>query len=142
MKRWPFDVVNDGGKPKYRVRYNKGKSKTFFPEQIIAMLLNKMKETAEAHLGATVADAVISVPANFSLSQRQIVKDAGTIAGLNILRLVNDTTSAAIACRLDKKVRPFSSPSTFVAELRTPHWTEKSKILRILSHGMDWWPQA
>ena len=110
MKRWPFYVVNDGGKPKYQVQF-RGKMEIFYPEQIIAILLKKMKETAEAHLGVTITDAVIAVPANFNVSQRQAVKDAGTISGLNVLRVANDMTSAAVAFGLDKKVfLPFSSP--------------------------------
>ncbi|XP_022098472.1 heat shock cognate 71 kDa protein-like [Acanthaster planci] len=100
---WPFAVVDDATKPKIQVEY-KGKTKTFHPEEIIAMLLVKMKQTAEAYLGQTVTDAVISVPAFFSDSQRQATKDAGAIAGLNVLRLINEPTAAALAYGLDKKV--------------------------------------
>jgi L1 cell adhesion molecule like protein len=103
MKHWPFDVNNDGGKPKLRVDY-KGESKTFFPEEVSSMVLTKMKETAEAYLGKTVTDAVVTVPAYFNDSQRQATKDAGTIAGLNVLRIINEPTAAAIAYGLDKKV--------------------------------------
>jgi len=103
MKHWPFDVVSDGGKPKIQVEY-KGETKTFFPEEISSMVLLKMKETAEAYLGKSVANAVVTVPAYFNDSQRQATKDAGTIAGLNVLRIINEPTAAAIAYGLDKKV--------------------------------------
>jgi len=102
MKHWPFEVVSDGGKPKLSVEY-KGETKTFFPEEISSMVLTKMKETAEAYLGKTVTDAVVTVPAYFNDSQRQATKDAGTIAGLNVLRIINEPTAAAIAYGLDKK---------------------------------------
>jgi len=102
-KLWPFDVVNDGGKPKIKVQY-KGEDKTFFPEEVSSMVLTKMKETAEAFLGKTITDAVVTVPAYFNDSQRQATKDAGTIAGLNVLRIINEPTAAAIAYGLDKKV--------------------------------------
>ncbi|KAL7632904.1 UNVERIFIED_CONTAM: hypothetical protein RMT77_011813 [Armadillidium vulgare] len=103
MKHWPFNVINEGGKPKIRVDY-KGEAKTFFPEEISSMVLIKMKETAEAYLGKPVKDAVITVPAYFNDSQRQATKDAGTISGVNVLRIINEPTAAAIAYGLDKKV--------------------------------------
>ena len=103
MKHWPFDVISDGGKPKIQVEY-KNETKTFFPEEISSMVLLKMKETAEAYLGKAVANAVVTVPAYFNDSQRQATKDAGTIAGLNVLRIINEPTAAAIAYGLDKKV--------------------------------------
>ena len=96
MKYWPFKVVSDGGKPKIQVDY-KGESKTFSPEEVSSMVLVKMKETAEAYLGQKVTDAVITVPAYFNDSQRQATKDAGTISGLNVLRIINEPTAAAIA---------------------------------------------
>jgi heat shock protein 1/8 len=102
MKHWPFEVISDGGKPKLQVDY-KGEAKTFFPEEISSMVLTKMKETAEAYLGKTVTDAVVTVPAYFNDSQRQATKDAGIIAGLNVLRIINEPTAAAIAYGLDKK---------------------------------------
>ncbi|XP_071572901.1 heat shock 70 kDa protein cognate 4-like [Temnothorax nylanderi] len=102
MKHWPFTVVSDGGKLKIEVSY-KGEMKTFFPEEVSSMVLTKMKETAEAYLGKTITNAVITVPAYFNDSQRQATKDAGVIAGLNVLRIVNEPTAAAIAYDLDKK---------------------------------------
>lgn len=103
MKHWPFEVANDGGKPKIVVEY-KNEKKTFYPEEISSMVLVKMKEIAEAYLGKTVTDAVVTVPAYFNDSQRQATKDAGTISGLNVLRIINEPTAAAIAYGLDKKV--------------------------------------
>ena len=102
MKHWPFKVVNVGGKPKLEVEY-KNEVKQFTPEEISAMVLTKMKETAEAYLGYKVKDAVVTVPAYFNDSQRQATKDAGVIAGLNITRIINEPTAAAIAYGLDKK---------------------------------------
>ena len=104
MKHWPFKVISDSGKPKLQVEY-KYESKNFTPEEISSMVLTKMKETAEAHLGQQVKDAVITVPAYFNDSQRQATKDAGVIAGLNVLRIINEPTAAAIAYGLDKKKR-------------------------------------
>ncbi|XP_066969945.1 heat shock 70 kDa protein cognate 4-like [Macrobrachium rosenbergii] len=103
MKHWPFTVVSEGGKPKMKVEF-KGETKTFNPEEISSMVLTKMKETAEAYLGKTVKDAVITVPAYFNDSQRQATKDAGAVAGLSVLRIINEPTAAAIAYGLDKKV--------------------------------------
>lgn len=103
MKHWSFQVINENSKPKIKVEY-KGEKKTFFPEEISSMVLFKMKETAEAFLGQPVTDAVVTVPAYFNDSQRQATKDAGTIAGLNVLRIINEPTAAAIAYGLDKKV--------------------------------------
>jgi heat shock protein 1/8 len=102
MKHWPFKVINEATKPKIQVEY-KSETKSFFPEEISAMVLVKMKETAEAFLGKTVKDAVVTVPAYFNDSQRQATKDAGTISGLNVLRIINEPTAAAIAYGLDKK---------------------------------------
>ena len=96
MKHWPFKVISEGGKPKIQVEF-KGETKNFFPEEISAMVLVKMKETAEAYLGHDVSEAVITVPAYFNDSQRQATKDAGTIAGLNVKRIINEPTAAAIA---------------------------------------------
>ena len=102
MKHWPFKVINSSGKPKLQVEF-KNEDKQFTPEEISAMVLTKMKETAEAYLGHKVTDAVVTVPAYFNDSQRQATKDAGVIAGLNITRIINEPTAAAIAYGLDKK---------------------------------------
>jgi len=103
IKLWPFKVIKDSGnKPKMEVEY-KCETKNFTPEEISAMVLIKMKEIAEAHLGHNVNDAVVTVPAYFNDSQRQATKDAGVIAGLNVLRIINEPTAAAIAYGLDKK---------------------------------------
>jgi len=102
MKHWPFTVVDNATKPKLQVEYQ-NETKTFTPEEISAMILTKMKETAEAYLGQDVKDAVITVPAYFNDSQRQATKDAGVISGLNVLRIINEPTAAAIAYGLDKK---------------------------------------
>ncbi|CAH0714027.1 unnamed protein product, partial [Brenthis ino] len=104
LKHWPFKVVNEGGKPKIQITY-KGKSKLFAPEEVSSMVLIKMKETAESYLGTSVSKAVITVPAYFNDSQRQATKDAGTIAGLNILRIINEPTAAALAYGLDKNLK-------------------------------------
>jgi len=95
-KHWPFDIIDEGGRPKIQVEH-KGQTKKFFAEEISSMILGKMKETAEAYLGKTVSDAVVTVPAYFNDSQRQATKDAGVIAGLNVLRIINEPTAAAIA---------------------------------------------
>ena len=101
LKHLSYDVVNKDNKPVIEVEY-KGETKTFSPEEIGAMILGKMKEVAEAFLGETVTDAVITVPAYFNDSQRQATKDAGAIAGLNVLRIINEPTAASIAYGLDK----------------------------------------
>jgi heat shock protein 1/8 len=103
MKHWPFTVINENTKPKIQIEA-KGETKQFFPEEISAMVLIKMKEIAEAYLGVKVSDAVITVPAYFNDSQRQATKDAGSISGMNVLRIINEPTAAAIAYGLDKKV--------------------------------------
>jgi L1 cell adhesion molecule like protein len=103
VKLWPFKVESGAGdKPMIVVDYM-GETKKFHPEEISSMILLKMKETAEAYLGGTVKDAVVTVPAYFNDSQRQATKDAGTISGLNVLRIINEPTAAAIAYGLDKK---------------------------------------
>lgn len=103
MKLWPFKVIaGPADKPMIEVQFM-GEAKKFHPEEISAMILVKMKETAEAYLGQKVTDAVITVPAYFNDSQRQATKDAGTISGLNVLRIINEPTAAAIAYGLDKK---------------------------------------
>lgn len=104
IKHWPFTVINDGGKPKIQVEF-KGEKKNFSPEEISSMVLTKMREIAEAYLGGSVRDAVITVPAYFNDSQRQATKDAGAIAGLNVLRIINEPTAAALAYGLDKNLK-------------------------------------
>ncbi|OQR81475.1 heat shock 70 kDa protein [Thraustotheca clavata] len=103
IKHWPFKVTPGAGdKPQITVEF-KGETKTFQPEEISSMVLIKMKEVAEAFIGTAVNNAVITVPAYFNDSQRQATKDAGAIAGLNVLRIINEPTAAAIAYGLDKK---------------------------------------
>ncbi|EER15257.1 heat shock protein 70 precursor, putative [Perkinsus marinus ATCC 50983] len=101
-KLLPYKIVNKNDKPIIEVE-TKGEEKYFNPEEISAMVLGKMKETAENYLGSEVKNAVITVPAYFNDAQRQATKDAGTIAGLNVLRIINEPTAAAIAYGLDKK---------------------------------------
>jgi L1 cell adhesion molecule like protein len=101
MKHWPFKVVSTDGKPQIQVQYM-GATKIFAPEEISSMVLIKMKETAEAFLGKTVKKAVITVPAYFNDSQRQATKDAGAISGMDVLRIINEPTAAAIAYGLNK----------------------------------------
>ena len=101
MKHFSFQVVDRNNKPKIKVNY-KNEDKEFTPEEISAMVLTKMKQTAEAYLGQPVKNAVITVPAYFNDSQRQATKDAGIISGLNVLRIINEPTAAAIAYGLDK----------------------------------------
>jgi heat shock protein 1/8 len=103
MKHWPFKVVpGKSNQPMIQVNYN-DEEKIFSPEEISSMILIKMKEIAESYLGKEVKNAVITVPAYFNDSQRQSTKDAGLIAGLNVLRIINEPTAAAIAYGLDKK---------------------------------------
>lgn len=102
IQHWPFEVIEDSsGKPKFRVEW-KGETQEFLPEEISAAVLTKMKHTAEAYLGQPVKEAVITVPAYFNDSQRQATKDAGAIAGLNVLRIINEPTAAALAYGLDR----------------------------------------
>ncbi|KAI9305150.1 hsp71-like protein [Cunninghamella echinulata] len=102
MKHWSFKVVEKDTKPVIEVQH-KGELKQLTPEEISSMILTKMRETAEAYLGHPVKDAVITVPAYFNDAQRQATKDAGLIAGLNVLRIINEPTAAAIAYGLDKQ---------------------------------------
>jgi len=102
IKHFSYKVVNDIDAPKIEVEF-RGETKQYYPEEIGAMILTKMKEIAEAYVGEKVTDAVITVPAYFNDSQRTATKDAGAIAGLNVLRIINEPTAAAIAYGLDKK---------------------------------------
>ena len=101
IKHFPFKVIDKSNKPIIQAQY-KGELKDFQPEEISSMVLVKMKETAEAYLGQNVDSAVITVPAYFNDAQRQSTKDAGAIAGLNVLRIINEPTAAAIAYGLDQ----------------------------------------
>ncbi|TYJ03002.1 hypothetical protein E1A91_A13G268700v1 [Gossypium mustelinum] len=117
MKHWPFKVVaGPGDKPMIVVNY-KGEEKQFAPEEISSMVLVKMKEVAEAYMGQTVKNAVITVPAYFNDSQRQATKDAGSISGLNILRIINEPTAAAIAYGLDKKASRSGEKNVLIFDL-------------------------
>ena len=102
-KQWPFKVVNAAGKPKIKVEF-RNEEKQFTPEEVSSMVLTKMKETAEAYLGQSIRDAVVTVPAYFNDAQRQATKDAGHIAGLNVMRIVNEPTAAALAYGLEKNL--------------------------------------
>merc|ERR1711988_1573655 len=102
MKLLPFEIVEKTGKPMIKVQV-KGEAKTMAPEEVSSMVLTKMKETAENYLGKEVKHAVITVPAYFNGAQRQATKDAGTISGMNVLRIINEPTAAAIAYGLDKR---------------------------------------
>ena len=103
LRHFPYDVIDDGnGRPQIIVETKDGQKK-FYPEEISAMVLQKMKAVAESYLGKSVKDAVVTVPAYFNDAQRQATKDAGVIAGLNIVRIINEPTAAAIAYGLDKK---------------------------------------
>jgi len=104
MKLWPFKVVRDGNKPMIQVQF-KGETKKFSPEEISSFVLTKMRQIAEAYLGKECKNAVVTVPAYFNDAQRQATKDAGTIAGLNVLRIINEPTAAAIAYGLGKKAQ-------------------------------------
>jgi len=102
MKLWPFKVIpGKDSKPMIAVSY-KGEDKQFTAEEMSAMVLAKMKQLAEAYLGSQVKNAVVTVPAYFNDSQRQATKDAGIIAGLNVMRILNEPTAAAIAYGLHK----------------------------------------
>jgi len=102
LKHFSYNVIDKNNKPVIEVEY-KNETKHFTPEEISSMILYKMKEIGEAYIGESVTDAVITVPAYFNDSQRQATKDAGVIAGLNVLRIINEPTAAAIAYGLDKK---------------------------------------
>ncbi|KAK6795600.1 hypothetical protein RDI58_009054 [Solanum bulbocastanum] len=117
MKHWPFKVVpGPGEKPMIVVQY-KGEEKQFSPEEISSMVLTKMKEVAEAFLGTTVKNAVVTVPAYFNDSQRQATKDAGAISGLNVMRIINEPTAAAIAYGLDKKSSSSGEKNVLIFDL-------------------------
>ncbi|KAI3807862.1 hypothetical protein L1987_23798 [Smallanthus sonchifolius] len=106
IESWPFKVIEGCSDMPMIVLEHMGANKEFSPEEISSMILKNLKEAAEAYLGTTVRDAVITVPAYFSDKQRQATKDAGTLAGLNVMRLINEPTTAAIAYGLDKSADP------------------------------------
>merc|ERR1711912_125398 len=101
-KLFPFELVDKDGKPYVRVDVS-GEKKTFAPEEVSAMILGKMRSIAEGFLGKDVKNAVVTVPAYFNDAQRASTKDAGTISGMNVLRIINEPTAAAIAYGLDKQ---------------------------------------
>eukprot|EP00253_Pinus_taeda_P022780 PITA_22780 len=116
-KLWPFKVISGvGDKPSIVVTY-KGEEKHFAAEEISSMVLTKMKEIAEAYLGTTVKNAVVTVPAYFNDSQRQATKDAGAISGLNVVRIINEPTAAAIAYGLDKKASSSGEKNVLIFDL-------------------------
>ncbi|KAK2666006.1 hypothetical protein Ddye_004580 [Dipteronia dyeriana] len=117
IKLWPFKVIpGPGDKPMIVVNYE-GKEKQFAAEEISSMVLIKMREIAEAFLGATVKNAVITVPAYFNDSQRQATKDAGVVAGLNVMHIINEPTAAAIAYGLDKKATSVGEKNVLIFDL-------------------------
>ncbi|XP_051147845.1 heat shock 70 kDa protein-like [Andrographis paniculata] len=117
MKHWPFKVIPGAGdKPMIQVQY-KGEEKLFSPEEISSMVLTKMKEVAEAFLGGEVKNAVVTVPAYFNDSQRQATKDAGAISGMNVMRIINEPTAAAIAYGLDKKASRSGEKNVLIFDL-------------------------
>jgi len=117
MKHWPFKVVSStGDKCQIEVDFM-GKTQRFAPEEISAMVLTKMKETAEAYLGCAVTKAVITVPAYFNDAQRQATKDAGTISGLQVLRIINEPTAAAIAYGLNKSTQSKGEKNVLIFDL-------------------------
>ncbi|XP_027368059.1 heat shock cognate 70 kDa protein-like isoform X3 [Abrus precatorius] len=117
IKLWPFKVIaGPGDKPMIQVSY-KGEEKQFAAEEISSMVLMKMREIAEAYLGSTVKNAVVTVPAYFNDSQRQATKDAGVIAGLNVMRIINEPTAAAIAYGLDKKATSVGEKNVLIFDL-------------------------
>uniref|UniRef100_A0A3Q7GNR7 Uncharacterized protein n=1 Tax=Solanum lycopersicum TaxID=4081 RepID=A0A3Q7GNR7_SOLLC len=117
MKLWPFKVITGpDDKPMIGVNF-KGEEKNFAPEEISSMVLIKMKEIAEAFLGSTVKNAVVTVPAYFNDSHRQATKDAGVIAGLNVIRIINEPTAAAIAYGLDKKASSVGKKNVLIFDL-------------------------
>ncbi len=117
MKLWPFKVTSGPGDKPIIVVWFKGEQKQFGAEEISSMVLIKMKEISEAFLGKSVKNAVVTVPAYFNDSQRQATKDAGVIAGLNVLRIINEPTAAAIAYGLDKKASSSGEKNILIFDL-------------------------
>ncbi|KAG2630126.1 hypothetical protein PVAP13_3KG494700 [Panicum virgatum] len=117
IKLWPFKVISGPGEKPMIVVQHKGEDKQFAAEEISSMVLIKMREIAEAYLGSTIKNAVVTVPAYFNDSQRQATKDAGVIAGLNVLRIINEPTAAAIAYGLDKKATSVGEKNVLIFDL-------------------------
>uniref|UniRef100_A0A804LQR8 Uncharacterized protein n=1 Tax=Zea mays TaxID=4577 RepID=A0A804LQR8_MAIZE len=117
IKLWPFKVIPGPGEKPMIVVQHKGEEKQFAAEEISSMVLIKMREIAEAYLGSTIKNAVVTVPAYFNDSQRQATKDAGVIAGLNVLRIINEPTAAAIAYGLDKKATSVGEKNVLIFDL-------------------------
>eukprot|EP01116_Phalansterium_solitarium_P003245 TRINITY_DN13_c0_g1_i1.p1 TRINITY_DN13_c0_g1~~TRINITY_DN13_c0_g1_i1.p1 ORF type:complete len:709 (+),score=331.86 TRINITY_DN13_c0_g1_i1:75-2129(+) len=115
-KLYPYTIVNREGKPYVQVKV-KGENKVFSPEEVSAMILTKMKDTAEAYIGQKVSNAVVTCPAYFNDAQRSATKDAGTIAGLNVLRVINEPTAAAIAYGLDRKGQGHKEQNVLIFDL-------------------------
>merc|ERR1712188_164712 len=117
MKHWAFEVLSGpGNKPLIQVTF-KGETKTFSPEEISAMVLTKMKETAETFIGKSIEKAVITVPAYFNDSQRQATKDAGTISGLEVMRIINEPTAAAVAYGMGVKEQAKGERNALIFDL-------------------------
>jgi L1 cell adhesion molecule like protein len=117
MKHWAFEVLSGpGNKPLIRVNF-KGETKTFSPEEISAMVLTKMKETAETYVGKSIEKAVVTVPAYFNDSQRQATKDAGTISGLEVMRIINEPTAAAVAYGMGVKEQAKGERNVLIFDL-------------------------
>ncbi|XP_059628155.1 heat shock 70 kDa protein 4-like [Cornus florida] len=117
MEHWPFKVIaGPGDKPMIVVNY-KGEEKQFVAEEISSMVLTKMRDIAEAYLGSMVKNAVVTVPAYFNDSQRQATKDAGVIAGLNVIRIINEPTAAAIAYGFDRSAASVGEKNVLVIDL-------------------------
>ncbi|KAK9913507.1 hypothetical protein M0R45_037321 [Rubus argutus] len=117
MKLWPFKVIEGPADKPMIVVNHEGEEKQFAAEEISSIVLGKMREIAEAYLGSTVKNAVITVPANFNDSQRQATKIAGATAGLNVLRIINEPTAAAIAYGIDKKAGLYSKRNVMIFDL-------------------------
>lgn len=145
IKHWPFKVVRGpGDKPMIEVEYL-GETKQYPPEQISSMVLVYMKQTAENYLGQPVTEAVITVPAYFNDAQRQATKDAGAIAGLKVLRVINEPTAAAIAYGVDKRINgPTKEKNVMVFDLGGGTFDVSilnidgdSEVFEVLSTGGD-----
>ncbi|KAH9409850.1 Heat shock 70 kDa protein 1A, partial [Tyrophagus putrescentiae] len=136
MDYWPFEVVNDGsGKPMIQVQL-KGETKRFTPEEITSMVLGKLKETADAYLGTSVTDAVITVPEHFSEAQREATKNAASLAGLNVLRIISEPVAAAIACGVTNKKKSCAHAEKHVLVFHLGGATLDVSVLKVLENGV------